>query len=131
MFKIFPPFEGITTAIVSLLLASAWSSADAKFFQDVSVGSGNTCSIDTAGILYCWGLNNFGQVGDGSFSDKLIPTAIDNSTKYKKVEVGSHHACALTELEKLKCWGRNENGQLGDSSQTLRQFPTSIDPSEN
>lgn len=56
----------------------------------VSVDSGNydegcTCAIKTNGKLYCWGKNNYGQVGDGSTEDQMSPVEIFDGSGTKPI----------------------------------------------
>lgn len=49
-----------------------------KTVTDISAGMGHSCAI-ADGQAYCWGRNNYGQVGDGSTADRLVPVAVDVS----------------------------------------------------
>ena len=42
-------------------------------FRAVSVGSGHTCGVTTRGDVYCWGVNDDGQLGDGATDTRLTP----------------------------------------------------------
>jgi alpha-tubulin suppressor-like RCC1 family protein len=79
---------------------------------------GHTCSLTNAGGLQCWGLNNFGQVGDGSFTDRLRPVdvfGVDPTTVSMLVS-GTNHTCVLTTTNEVFCWGLNSSGQLGNGT---------------
>ncbi|MFL5491937.1 MAG: chromosome condensation regulator RCC1, partial [Gemmatimonadales bacterium] len=39
-------------------------------------GGGHTCALTTGDAAFCWGYNVFGQVGDGSTTDRRAPTAV-------------------------------------------------------
>jgi uncharacterized protein YdiU (UPF0061 family) len=84
----------------------------------ISVAMGNThgCAITVAGVLKCWGSNNYGQVGDGSTTLRDTPVVIDSGMSYAFVAVGQNHTCAITTANALKCWGYNSSGQLGDGA---------------
>lgn len=99
----------------------------------VSVGNGHTCALDGAGALYCWGDNQYGQLGDDSLVSALRPRRVALIASADEVAVGLTHSCArLGSL--VQCWGRNESGQLGDGSQTgsrvpvVAQLPQNIPP---
>jgi alpha-tubulin suppressor-like RCC1 family protein len=99
-------------------------------FLAISTGLTHTCGIDTSqsgGTLKCWGNNLYGQLGDGSQTDRLIPTAIDVGTVYSHVSVGVEHTCAITWSNSLKCWGRNNFGQLGVGSAIDSSVPVVVD----
>ena len=61
----------------------------------------------------CWGLNNYGQLGDMSVVDRFVPVvAIPEGSGVVAVAAGLFHTCALLDGT-IKCWGRNQEGQLG------------------
>ncbi len=45
-------------------------------FAQLSAGGGNTCARTSAGAGYCWGLNIYGRLGDGTTIDRLTPTPV-------------------------------------------------------
>lgn len=45
-------------------------------FTRISSGSSHTCGLDTVGQTWCWGINNFAQLGDGSTTRRLTPVAV-------------------------------------------------------
>ena len=45
-------------------------------FTAVSVGAAHTCGVTTAGVTYCWGLNEHGQLGNGSNAGSGIPVLV-------------------------------------------------------
>ena len=84
----------------------------------VSAGDGHTCAILDNGDLKCWGMDDYGQLGDGgsdNSSSSPPPTAINLGTGRTAVAVtaGEDHTCAILDNNDLKCWGYNEHGQLG------------------
>ena len=46
------------------------------YFKQLSAGTHHTCGKTTAGVGYCWGYNAWGRLGDGTWTDRLVPTAI-------------------------------------------------------
>lgn len=83
----------------------------------ISSGGGHSCAA-VNGKIYCWGQNNFGQLGIANRNTTLQPQIVSTSFSYKsvsKISAGLHHTCAIIE-GKLYCWGRNTNGQLGINS---------------
>ena len=48
-------------------------------FRQVSAGGGHTCGVTTTNVAYCWGENYSGQLGDGTTTNRLIPTLVGGS----------------------------------------------------
>jgi alpha-tubulin suppressor-like RCC1 family protein len=50
------------------------------YFFAVSAGYEHTCAITAADEAYCWGANDRGQLGDGTFLDRSRPAAVRRLT---------------------------------------------------
>jgi len=45
---------------------------------DVASGDNYTCAIDKDGVIWCWGLNTFGQLGTGDIANTSTPAKVKN-----------------------------------------------------
>jgi alpha-tubulin suppressor-like RCC1 family protein len=86
----------------------------------IATGEDHTCALTTTGTVDCWGANDSGQLGDGSYNDSTVPVAVIDGTETPITNVvslvaGGYHNCALTLTGPTQCWGYNSNGQLGNS----------------
>jgi len=90
----------------------------------LAAGYDHTCGIGTTGSTYCWGLNQDGQLGDGTLTQRLTPTAI--STAFVAVTAGLRHTCGLAANGAASCWGDNTFGQLGDGTREPKLVPTLV-----
>lgn len=80
----------------------------------------HTCALDTGNRLWCWGLNDYGQVGDEQPSDaRRTPYRHPTITDVLDVGVGTLHTCVRRSDESVDCVGFNSQGQLGDGSTNL------------
>ncbi|MEO8959026.1 MAG: hypothetical protein ABI304_08790 [Rudaea sp.] len=96
------------------------------------LGADNTCALIGAGAMKCWGRNDFGQLGDGSTTNRLVPVAVNTlASGVIAVATGAGQTCALTSAGTLLCWGRNNYGQIGEGSTTPRLTPVSIGTSQS
>jgi alpha-tubulin suppressor-like RCC1 family protein len=84
----------------------------------ISVGAENACAVSADGSVYCWGRNNYGQLGADPNTVTLsnIPVKVPGLTAAKSVAVGGDYACALLNSGSVYCWGLDWNGQLGNGS---------------
>ena len=91
--------------------------------RQISSGEAHTCAVLATGATYCWGENTYGQLGDGTSTNRLTPTLIAGSNS-ALVVAGSAHTCALAAGSSLLfCWGSNPRGQLGDGTTINRLAP--------
>jgi alpha-tubulin suppressor-like RCC1 family protein len=73
-----------------------------------------SCGLSAAGAAYCWGYNDYGQLGNGSFTNSLTPVAVTGGLIFKSLSAGEGgHACGIANSGAAYCWGYNSNGQLG------------------
>lgn len=94
----------------------------------LAAGSMHACALTTAGAVYCWGNNGFGQVGMAvPAPESLVPTPVAGlTTGVQAIAAGENHTCALTAARAVFCWGSNAAGQLGDGSTTNRFTPAAV-----
>lgn len=74
----------------------------------------NSGAITEDGDLYLWGWNLWGQLGDGTEIDSLVPKKIMSDVK--AISLGSYNGAAIKENGDLYIWGGNQYGQLGDGT---------------
>ena len=82
-------------------------------FTSINAGRQHTCALTSAGVAYCWGENDDGQVGDGTDTNRLTPTAVSGGLKFTSIDAGDSDTCALTSAGAAYCWGYDQGGSLG------------------
>jgi alpha-tubulin suppressor-like RCC1 family protein len=93
----------------------------------ISAGHNHTCAVTNGGEVKCWGSNFYGELGDGTTVQRLVPVDVTgSSTAIETVSTGTYFTCGLTTGGGVKCWGWNGNGQLGDGTTTNRQTPVDV-----
>src|SRR6266850_614574 len=86
----------------------------------VSADAFHACHVVNDGTVRCWGNNDFGQLGDGTTSDRLIPVTVSRLTDAVAIAAGGAHTCALLADGTARCWGFNGSGELGDGTTAQR-----------
>lgn len=80
----------------------------------------------TAGILYSWGRNNTGSLGDGTTTNRSSPvTVIGGITTWSKISTGFTSLGATT-AGVLYAWGQGGSGELGDNATSNRSSPVTV-----
>lgn len=84
--------------------------------RDMSAGNLHTMIIKNDGTLWGWGMNDFGQIGDGSGISRVIPVQIGTDTNWSKISSGLGHDVAVKTDGTLWTFGLNNSGQIGNNT---------------
>ena len=79
----------------------------------------------------CWGYNQYGQLGDNTTGQKLIPVGVSGLQNAKTISVGlddnnRSHTCTTLDNGSAMCWGYNLYGQLGDNTTGQKLTPVGV-----
>lgn len=84
------------------------------------LGTNHSCVLSDGGVVYCWGLGNDGQHGQGHQGNigylpgQMPPAKVELGGTVDILSVGSYHSCAKLGNGKVRCWGNGALGQLGN-----------------
>lgn len=95
---------------------------------EVTGGLDHSCAITPSKTVECWGRNNQGQLGDGTFVDRLLPVEVTglDGLVIASIDSGEAFTCIQTDFGALYCWGRNTEGQLGDGTSVMSPTPVAV-----
>src|SRR5262245_50990996 len=82
----------------------------------VTTGAFHTCALLADGTIRCWGLNDSGQLGTGTFVNSSSPAVVSGISGAVGVSAGGWHTCARLQDGTLRCWGQNIYGALGNGT---------------
>lgn len=103
-------------------------------WKAVSVGYSHTIAIANNGELWAWGLNHFGELGDGTQISKNTPIKIGTDTDWKLISAGNGPRTfnvAIKNNGTLWAWGNNTNGQVGDGTFVHKFTPVQVGTDTN
>jgi uncharacterized repeat protein (TIGR02543 family) len=113
-------------------ITSNFSFSEGEKIILLSLGSTHSSALTSTGRVFIWGSNEYGKLGDGTNTDKNIPTEITSSfsliagEKIISLSLGWYHSLALTSTARVYAWGANWNNSLGDGTSSNRNVPTEI-----
>jgi alpha-tubulin suppressor-like RCC1 family protein len=99
---------------VSRLPIPATGKALAISVQRLNAGENHMCRLDRAGMLWCWGNNLRGQLGNPVMVLQPAPKAVPFRRPFSMMEGGADHSCGLLRTGQVLCWGDPVMGVLGD-----------------
>jgi alpha-tubulin suppressor-like RCC1 family protein len=91
----------------------------------IDAGGYHSLALDASGMVWSWGDNATGQLGDGTFTDRTAPGPVGWLTGVHAISAGSVHSLALRENGSVFAWGNGQEGQLGNNTTTVFQ-PTHV-----
>lgn len=108
-------------APVQVGIASDWAA--------ISTGELHTLALRRNGIVFSWGFNQGGQLGDGTVISKSAPTSITSPIQFNNVvalSTGGAHSLALLANGDIYAWGNNALGQFGNGTVTPSTSPALV-----
>jgi alpha-tubulin suppressor-like RCC1 family protein len=90
----------------------------------VTAGGNHSCARLVNGETWCWGINAYGQLGDGTalgtapVGSTVAPVKVLDAPVFATISAGFEHTCGVTAAGVAWCWGSNTDGQSGFSNAT-------------
>ena len=118
---------GAGTYIASFGSAPRVISNDLRFRQLSTKAAGrHVCGVAYSGEAYCWGENDYGQLGQGQRSRRNGLQLVEGGLTFASITAGWRSSCGVTTDGDAYCWGRGVWGQLGDGLATLSSVPVRV-----
>ena len=92
--------------------------------KQVACGYHFTMCLTEDGILYSFGLNNFGQLGVGGMEKKYnMPQCLESLKDIEFIECNLNDSFCKASDNQIYCWGKNEYGTLGLGNRICQNIP--------
>jgi alpha-tubulin suppressor-like RCC1 family protein len=108
-------------------------------FRKIGAGGDHNCAVTRTNVPYCWGRNDLGELGTGTFDAPEIcevpleelpcssrPLRVTGRLLLRQINTGTHHTCGVNTSNVAYCWGYGQGGQLGDGTEDIRATPKRV-----
>lgn len=117
--------------MISLLMLSSIFTVQPAYgvtnsFIAASGGGQSSLALNSDGSVWSWGLNQHGQLGDGTTNTRPYRVKVTGLSNVKAIASGAMHSVAVQNDGTVYAWGANFNGQLGDGTQDDRYLPIRV-----
>ena len=92
----------------------------------MSGGNYHTLALKSDGTVWAWGNNAYGQIGDGTKTQRLVPVHVNGLSNIIAISAGGTSSYAVKSDGTVWAWGNNSSGQLGDGTTTSESVPVPI-----
>jgi alpha-tubulin suppressor-like RCC1 family protein len=96
-------------------------------FTRLSAYGNHTCGITVDAKAYCWGNNNWGQLGAGTnASQSNVPLLVAGNLSFAQISAGADHSCGVTTDARAFCWGHNDWRQFAATTPGFSTSPVQV-----
>jgi alpha-tubulin suppressor-like RCC1 family protein len=107
----------VGTTPVDATLSTPQLLATTQTTVSLGLGHRHSCATYPNESVTCWGRGEYGQLGNGTLTDRQPTNAINLSGS--NVASGGRHTCGIDTAGVLRCCGRNRDGELGRGTSDL------------
>ena len=107
--------------------------SDTAYVKGVSSGDQHTIALSSDGLVFSWGRNDDGELGDGTTNERHSPVSVNMSGQdIIQVSAGNSHTMLLSNYGLIFGLGMNSHGELGNGANTgsPQPFPVSVNISD-
>jgi alpha-tubulin suppressor-like RCC1 family protein len=97
----------------------------------ISAGENFSLALRSDGTVWAWGVNQFGQLGNGTTANSAVPVQVAGLSDVTGIAAGGLFAAAtrtngISAVTSVWAWGDNSYGQLGDGTLTRHTIPKQV-----
>ena len=120
-----------TLCLIAFLGATTVNAQIPGCYKTIAPGTYHTLAIKNDGSLWAWGYNYYGQLGDGTNTNRNTPVQIGTATNWASISAGFYYSLAIKNDGTLWAWGYNTFGQLGIGNTTNQLSPVQVGTANN
>lgn len=92
----------------------------------IAAGQNHTCVLTVNGAIRCWGANESGQLGNGTFDNSPSPVDVIGLTDAMTISASTSITCSVTQSGTIYCWGMGASGRLGNGAEDDTNVPVEV-----
>ena len=119
-------FLACLVAVASFFGVIAANGTSLAATPQIAAGGLHTVALKSDGTVWAWGYNGYGQLGDGTTTNRLTPVQVSSLSGVTAIAAGVYHTLALKSDGTVWAWGYNGDGRLGDGTTTNRTTPVQV-----
>lgn len=117
--------------VLEIIVPEPDSALTDESFVSITAGDRHTCALTAAGKAFCWGDNEWGQLGiESALPLVVFPFPVSGGHSFTSLDAGSRHTCGVSTAGEVLCWGAGDSGQIGDGQRQGRLVPTRVQSDE-
>lgn len=121
------PFSGCTNERhIPIQVHGAGNTGSLSSISAIMGGEQHNFALKSDGTVWAWGFNGFGQLGDGTHSDRYTPVQVSGLSSATALGGRGYHSLAIRSDGTAWTWGFNTSGQLGNGTIISSSVPVQV-----
>lgn len=126
-----PYVQKLLAAVIAAAAFCLLPPAAGAALPSVTTGGAHSCAVGDSGVVWCWGANEHGQLGNGSTVASPSPVAVVGLPgTVSQIAASRYSTCALLADRSVWCWGGNSQGELGDGTWDVADIAPRLTPTK-
>jgi alpha-tubulin suppressor-like RCC1 family protein len=94
----------------------------------IAAGASHSLALTSNGVVWAWGSNGYGTLGNGTHADSNIPVQVSlpSGVIITNIAAGQTHSLALASNGVVWAWGDNGYGALGNGTYADSNIPVQV-----
>lgn len=116
-----------TTSLVPTEVVGPANASSLGSIVAIAAGGSHSLALAANGTVWAWGLNDYGQLGDGTTTNHVRPVQVSGLSNVTAIAAGWYFSLALKRDGTVWAWGDDQYGDLGIGSYTAKDAPVQVE----